>query len=210
MIKPDQLEKAEQLLNQNELDALKRLPNTPGTRLSPHAAANFFALFLQGYDCATIAAQNPNFGRDALGLIVRARIEYDWDAARDRYIRDMMESVSHSVAKVTLESIQMTSDAMAVFHRLVGDKFRRYLQTGDPSVLGEFGDMSLKSYKDFVELNKRMRESASDNSTQKVHITESEIVASPPATSTPQLPEKGNISPEQAFSLLNYLASKKT
>lgn len=88
----------------------------------------------------------------ALGLIARARIEYDWDTERDRYVRNLMSGVRSSIEKATMEGIQFATDGMAVFHRLAGNRFRRYLQTGDDNELGDFKDMSFKTYRDLVSL----------------------------------------------------------
>lgn len=148
---PEQQLRAQALLSQEELDALAKLGPSASNRLSPAAAAKFFGLFLQGYTPKQIAEQNPNFGSLALGLIVRARIEFDWDGERDKHAQTLMLGARTALEKATLESIQFTADGMAVYHKLVGDRFRKYLQTGDPEVLGsEFKDMSFKNYKDMV------------------------------------------------------------
>lgn len=153
---PEQLRKAESLLSKQELEALRKLGNGPGSRLSPHAAANFYALWLQGYTTQDLAKQNSNFGKDALGLIVRARIEFDWDEQRDQHTRDLMRSAQITVEKNTLEGIQFAADGMAVFHKMVGDRFRKYLQTGEEHHLGDFKTMGIKNYKDLVELMMKM------------------------------------------------------
>lgn len=67
-----------------------------------------------------------------------------------------MTQVQAAVTKSTLEGLQFASDGMAVFHRLVGDKFRRYLQTGDPKDLGDMENMGFKTYKDLVELLQKL------------------------------------------------------
>lgn len=153
---PEQLSRVEALLNERERDALRRLGSAASNRLSPATAAQFFSLFLQGYTCEDIAKQNANFGGLALGLIVKARVEYDWDAERDKHVQTLMIGARQALEKTTLEAIQFASDGMAVYHKMVGDKFRRYLQTGDNSVLGEFKDMSFKTYKDMVTTLRRV------------------------------------------------------
>ena len=153
---PDQLKRAEDLLNPKEREALKRVGTNPANKLAPATAAEFFALFLQGYSCEKIAEQNPNFGSLGLGLIVRARIEHNWDLERDKHIQDLMVGAKQALEKSTLDAIQFTSDGMAVFHKLVGNRFRKYLQTGDEECLGDFRDMSFKSYRDFVALLKTL------------------------------------------------------
>jgi hypothetical protein len=63
-----------------------------------------------------------------------------------------MDATRMTAEKATLESIQFLSDGMAAFHKLVGAKFRRYLQTGNQEDLGEFSVMSFKTYKDMVAM----------------------------------------------------------
>lgn len=144
------LDKKLSLLSEVEREAYDKAESYPP--LSPVTAAKFFGLFLQGYGCMDIARTNPEFGALALGLIVRARIDYDWDTERDLYIRTMMELIRVKTEKATLEGIQFASDGMAVFHKLVGDRFRKFIQTGNEEELGEFKHMSFKMYKEFVQI----------------------------------------------------------
>lgn len=162
--------KTESLLSPQEVEALRKArASGESARLSPQAAAQLFSLYLQGYSVSDLVKQNPNYGSLGLGLIVRARIEYNWDEEREKYIQSLMSSVRQTVEKVTLESIQFASDGMAVFHRLAGDRFKKYLQTGDVSTLGDFRDMSFKNYKDFVELLQKL--TGQDIQKQKSEIT---------------------------------------
>lgn len=140
------------LLNDEESKALARLGSAPDRRLSPAAAAQFFGLYLQGYSTVEIARQNKSMGSEALGLIVRARVEYNWDLEREKHARDLMMAAKLGLEKATMEAIQFASDGMSVFHRLVGDRFRKYLQTGDATHLGDLKDMSFRTYQGFVEM----------------------------------------------------------
>lgn len=92
----------------------------------------------------------------ALGLICKARIEFDWDNERDRHTQMLMVGARQGLERTTLEGVQFASDGLAVYHKMMGDKFRKYLQTGDQSVLGEFKDMSFKQYRDMVTTLRRL------------------------------------------------------
>jgi hypothetical protein len=109
-------------------------------------------LFLQGYSTTEIAKLHPSFGTIAHPLVVRARVDYDWDAQREQYITDLMSGARRSVEKSTLESLQLASDGMAVYHRLVGGKFRKFLETENPEDLGEWKDFSFGKYRQMIEL----------------------------------------------------------
>src|ERR1700690_2270333 len=106
---PEQWLKAESLLSPKELEAVKRLSSAPAHKLSPAAAMHFFGLFLQNYTTEEIARQNPGLGTLALPLICRARIEYDWDVEKEKYIKNLMDSTKATVSKTTLESVQFAS-----------------------------------------------------------------------------------------------------
>jgi hypothetical protein len=117
--------------------------------LSPRTAAELLALYLQGYNTQELAQEYPNLG---MGIIVRAKVDYDWDGFKQRYIMGLMGQVEESVRKSQLEAIRFASDGMAVYHKLIGGRFRAFLRSGDPEDLGEFKDMSIKTYREFVGL----------------------------------------------------------
>jgi hypothetical protein len=151
MTRDQLLLEGEKRLSLKELSELRKIANDPSKRLSPAASAQFIGLFLQGYTCEQIAEQNSGFGLTALGLIVRARIEYDWDSKREEYTKTLIENTRQAVEKTKLESIQFAADGMAVFHKLVGNRYRRFLQTGDETELGDFRP-TFKNYREFIEL----------------------------------------------------------
>lgn len=199
------------MLTEKEREALEKLGSAPANRLSPQTAAQFLALFLQGYTTEDIAKQNPNYGSMALGLVVRARIEYDWDIERDKYVRNLMACARQAVEKTTLEAVQFASDGMAVYHKLVGDKFRKFLQTGDPNSLGDFKDMSFKAYKDMVELLQKL---TGQDAAKKGPPTELVLRTDSPATITipnqmPQVAPDKPLTPEDAQAMLGFLLKKE-
>lgn len=199
---PDQIDRRDRLLNERESDALRKLGDAADRRLSPATAAQFFSLFLQGYGTEEISRQNPGLGVIGLGLIVRARIEFDWDGEREKHARDLMSATRLALEKATLDGIQFASDGMAVFHRLVGDRFRKYLQTGDPEHLGDLKDMSLRTYRAFVELLKELSAPPDASKDRK-----SVAVAVVQTGSSPTAPAQfaGAVTPETAAALLEAL-----
>lgn len=164
---------------------------------------------MQGYSIDTLVKQNPNYGSLGLGLISQARIEYGWDQERETYIKSLMESTRVSAEKSTLESLQFSQDGMAVYHRLIGDKFKKYLQSGKEEDLGEFAGMSFATYLKFVDLFRTM---SGKETKAKVAAVQVEVTAAPapaPVPSATAAPE-GEMSAARANELLaQMLAADK-
>lgn len=201
---PENWALAERILSPKELEAVKRIGSAVN-RLSPTTAAQLFSLFLQGYSIDTLVKQNPNYGSLALGLISQARIEYGWDVERETYIRSLMDSTRVANEKSTLESLQFAQDAMAVYHRLVGDKFKKYLQSGKEEDLGEFAGMSFATYLKFVDLFRTM--SGKDVKVPRSVPVQVEVSAVA-ATPAPVEPESTPMTPARAAEILAQMVKQ--
>jgi uncharacterized protein YfaQ (DUF2300 family) len=64
----------------------------------------------------------------------------------------LLEGVRERVSNTQVEAIGFACDLMAGFHKLQGDKLKKYIQTGDPAELGELSTMNIKTYVTAVEL----------------------------------------------------------
>lgn len=105
---------------------------------------------MQGYSTAEIQKLNPGF---VLGIIVAARVEHEWDRHRADYINGLLSQTRETVQKTQLEAIRFASDGMTVYHRLVGAKFKKFLQSGREEDLGELSkDISIKNYREYAGL----------------------------------------------------------
>lgn len=116
--------------------------------MSPKTAGEFFELYLTGSSCEEIAKLNPGFG---LGIIVKARIDFDWDGQKDQYINNLFDNIKEKIQRNQLEAIEFSTLSMSVFHKLWSTKFKKFLQTGDEKELGDVKGMSFKVYKDISE-----------------------------------------------------------
>lgn len=163
---------------------------------------------MQGYSTEEILRLNPNFGALGLGLIVRARIEHDWDLQREKYVAELMGTVRQTVEKATLETIQLAVDGIAVYRKLVGDKFKRYLQSGDVDDLGDMKDMSFKQFKDMVSIMKELTSNSGAAPTTVIHRvqSDSDVVD---AQVVPELPADRPATPEEAARMLEFLTGPK-
>ena len=144
------LEKSGVLLAAPERAALEEYEKSGEYPLSPRTSAEFLQLFLQGYSTAEIQKLNPGF---VLGIIVAARVEHEWDRHRADYINGLLSQTRETVQKTQLEAIRFASDGMTVYHRLVGAKFKKFLQSGREEDLGELSkDISIKNYREYAGL----------------------------------------------------------
>jgi len=151
-------------LSPKEREAYQKYVEANKPPLAASTAANFFQLFLGGHTCEDIARLNPAFG---LGIIAKARVDHDWDAQRDQHLEHLMLNIRQVAQQKQLGSIRFVSDALAAFEKLAGEKFQRYIQTGDVAQLGEWKDMNFKQYKELVELILKLT-GQEGNTTKKV------------------------------------------
>lgn len=137
------------LLNDEEIRAYRKYLDSGLAPLAASKAGEFFSLFLQGYSTFDIVKANPSF---SLGLIVRARVDFNWDKHRDKYLEDLFGGIKEKISKVQMEAVSFTTDAMSVYHKLIGNRFKKFIQTGDEETLGDWKEFSFKNYKDFSEI----------------------------------------------------------
>ena len=122
--------------------------------VSPATAQQFYNLYLRGCSAKDIQAMNPSFD---LGMIVRAKMDNDWDLKRKDYTEGLVDRIQETVQASQLESVQFVSLWAAAFNKLNGDKLRRFVQTGKEEDLGDLkGQMTLKAYQQTLELLLRL------------------------------------------------------
>ena len=137
-------------LSQDESKALAEHIAKKDFSLAPRTSAEFLQLYLNGYTTSEIQKLNPGF---KLGIIVAARVEYEWDRHKTEYIQTLMSQTRESVTKSQLEAVRFAADGMTVYHKVLGLAFKKYLQSGRTEDLGDFADsMNIKNYKEFVSL----------------------------------------------------------
>ena len=141
-------EKVEKNLSPVEKSAYLKYVKDDKPSLSAKTSAEFFELFLTGSSCEEISKLNPAFG---LGIIVKARIEHNWDGQKEDYTNALFSNIKEKIERNQLEAIEFSHLSMAVFHKLWTTKFKKFIQTGDESELGEQKGMSFKVYRDISE-----------------------------------------------------------
>lgn len=117
--------------------------------LGPTLAASLFSLFLNGKSLKEIQALNKAY---SLGMIVDARLRYDWDTQKEDYARDLFLKVRERASQAHAESIHHLIDRLSATHKLTGDKLQRFIQTGDESLIAGMNLSSMTNYGKIVQL----------------------------------------------------------
>jgi hypothetical protein len=140
------------LLSKKEREAYEKYVADANPRLASSTSASLFTLYSQGFSTEEILKVNPSLG---LGIIVKARIDDDWDTKKQECVENLLYVARETVQKTQLETIRFICTAIAVYQKSMGDRFTKYLQTGDPKLLVDSkGDevISYKKFKDLVEM----------------------------------------------------------
>jgi len=170
-------------LTPRELSVYRQYVEANKPALAPSTAAGFFQLYLRGHSCEEIAALNPAFG---LGIIVKAKVDFNWDQQRLEHFNHLMENVRQGVQTTQMEAVQFLSEGLAVYRKLAGQKFQRYLQSGKEEDLGDFKDMSFKTFKEMMELMLKVTGAEPPRKSQVEHTH----VVAPLPVATVALPDR--------------------
>lgn len=155
-------------LTQREEAAYRQHMQANEPALSPLLQMELFELYLRGSSCEEIARVNRGV---RLGAIVRASIEGDWHGRKQLYVKGMLDGLRSKVTQAQGEAVGFLADYLAVAHKLYGDKFKRYMQTGDEDVLGDLKPTTINQYKAVLELMMK----ATGQADQKTTIVKGEV-----------------------------------
>lgn len=135
------------VLEKEELTKFRRSGSAP---LALSTALKMYELFLLGKSCEEIMRANDS--RFPLGMILEARIRYDWDKRREAYIESLFTETTGLVKQRQLESAVFLGDLVAAAHKQFGSKIQKFIQSGDVADLpSDFKVTSITSYKMVVD-----------------------------------------------------------
>lgn len=184
-------------LNDREAFAYRTWCGMPGRRaVAPDLNARLFQLYLVGHTCEEIRQLNPAL---ALGDIVAAKVEGEWDVLRDEHRAKLLQSTADRLQQSTLQTVNLLCDVMAVAARQQGEKLQRYLMTGNEAELQ--GAMCVQDFGDLKKVVETL---------QKISGTEAPVVINPSLdTAQPLIPDATKpIDPSQAADLLRGMVSR--
>lgn len=142
----DEIPKELAKFTEKELITLKETKEAGLKVISPVLASQFYELFLEGYNCAAIAKNNPPFKE---GDVLYLREKHKWDESKELYATNLHIQIRDKLIKQKLESVEFLTNAIAVAHKSLNAKMLKYLQTGQeedmPSEVWVTGPASYKS-----------------------------------------------------------------
>jgi len=178
--KIQEIDPVEKSLSPKEVKAYRYWKNSREAELAPATQAKLFSLYLNGKTTHEIQALNPGF---SLGQVVYAKIKGEWDRRRNEHLDYLLNTVQQRVIQVTAESAIFIADLLSATNKYHGEAIKKYLQTGDPSDLGELQINSLQGYTRAVELLQKL---TGQDKQQKLlvdgvvtHKTENDIIDVP-------------------------------
>jgi hypothetical protein len=161
--------------------------------------AQLFQLYINGKSTEEIRRLNPQLG---LGEVVAAKVEGRWDDHKDDYLQKLNEGTAGRILQSTLETADFLCDALAVIRKKFGDRFQRYLQTGDEK---ELGDIKLENFTQLKGVVESMQKLVGHDQKPGLVLP---AQAAPPAQLTPA-PERV-VDAKEAGRVLRLLAASST
>lgn len=154
-----------------EFDEDKALASWKKTKEAPATlvlALKWYELYLNAYSCEDIWRVNGQ--KFQLGMIVDAKIRYEWDKRKETQLSNLFNNIETKVIKVKNESISLLSDLLAAAHKIWGDKVAKFLQDGDMDALAGFDPSSLKNYKEILAMLQALTTSPKDGGNKDIRL----------------------------------------
>jgi hypothetical protein len=175
--------------------------------LSPSLQDELYSLYQDGKTCEEIQALNKNL---SLGMIVRARVDHEWDEKRAAYLKSMFDRAKGQAVQLSLESMGFLGDLLTAFHKHDRQKLQKFIQTGNPDELE--GAMmtsasNLKLYRDVLELLLRLT-GQGETKTQRVSGVVEHLHTTVPVVEAP-LPKLPPAEPQTAAQILELVHQKR-
>lgn len=179
----------------------KRSPSAAPLAIS--TALKMYELYLLGHSCDEIYRANEN--RFPLGLIIDARVRFEWDKRREAYLNGLFSEAGNAVKQRQIESAMFLGDVLAAAHKQHGDKFKKFLQTGDVKDLpDEFKITSITMYK--MAVDALMKVTGLDQKTKNSDGPSVQVIANNATLNEAGAQKKTGTSGEDAFTILKRLS----
>ncbi len=150
-----------------EQEALERWQKTHEPHLDLEQAMTLYEHYLNG--CTVEEIYHLKNGKVPFGQIVDAKQRYEWERRKTQQFTALFKKVEERAVKSKAEAVFMLTDALAVARKLFGDRFKKYLETGDATHLGTLDLTNLKNYKMLIEMLQMLTDTK-DSSHKEVSV----------------------------------------
>lgn len=167
-------------LSELEQSAYKEWALTQQPPLPLATAIKMYELFLNSYTTEEIFRVNGQ--QYPLGMIVDARLRYDWDDRRNSQIESMYSNIENKILRVKNEAVSNLADLLAAAHKIWGDKVKMFLQEGDPALLQGIGldPSNMKNYKEILAMLSTLTEAKTKQVSGTVQHQHVHVSVDPP------------------------------
>lgn len=142
------------LLTFKESEAYKFYVKQNKPPMAESTQGGFYALFAQGMSCEEIQRLNPN--GFSLGAIVRARLDNNWDDKLIQHQVSLAENARTRLQQIQLETVERLALELAASNKLVSDKVKKFIQTGDVAEIAGMGIGSQRHLKEAIEMLQKL------------------------------------------------------
>ena len=191
-------DKAKATLSRQDYQTVTSYIANKGPELALVTANRFFELYLNGNTIDEIQSLNPSFHRECIQW---AKVKYDWDKAREDYVNRLQSGVVEKVLKAQLEATSLYADIISVTVKKHGNKYKKYLQTGEMKDLE--GAIQIDSIAGLGKVIEGLQKITGQDRQHKITKEETTTV-----TIKAEMNDSG-LSPEAAAEVLKIIAEEK-
>jgi hypothetical protein len=124
--------RALRLLSKDDHRLLVKYLAKGGLPLATQTALALYQVFLSGSSLEEIHRINKALPYEA---ILHAYVQQDWESGRRLYFKKLQDGIHDRMLRANFETLGLLTDMLAVAHKQHGDKFRKYLASGNPDDL---------------------------------------------------------------------------
>jgi hypothetical protein len=144
------MSKKEDAIVKVEQEALEQWQKKREQHLTLDQSMALYEHYLNGHSVEEIF--HLKNGKIPFGQIVDAKQRYEWDRRKNTQLSNLYKKVEERAVKAKADAVFLLTDALAIAKKQLGDRFRKYMETGDESHLGTLDLANLKNYKMILEM----------------------------------------------------------
>ena len=121
----------------------------PGaSRIPDQMVFKWHNLYLIGKSYAEIASQT----KSDIVQILYISDRHKWPVKKDEYFRSIADTLQSRIMNTRMEGLNFLTDVMNMYHKTMGTKIKKYLETNDEKILESVDIKSLDKYFKTIEV----------------------------------------------------------